>query len=158
MANAKSDRINRSPTHLLHRVLQCAEELFRRELGDKLGDKDLTPRQLAVMMTVAESEGLNQKQIGEETGIDRATLGQIVVRLTRRGWLQRQRTREDTRAYAVRLTAEGRTLLVRAIPLASKVDTEILRAMPRKGPEDFFEQLQCVVTALECVNVDSKPA
>ncbi|MFZ1102753.1 MAG: helix-turn-helix domain-containing protein, partial [Hyphomicrobiaceae bacterium] len=38
------------------------------------------------------------------TGIDRSTLADIVRRLTRKGLLQRCRTNEDARAYAVRLT------------------------------------------------------
>jgi DNA-binding MarR family transcriptional regulator len=33
----------------------------------------ITPRQLAVLVVVAESEGANQADITEQTGIDRST-------------------------------------------------------------------------------------
>ena len=43
----KTDRMHRSPMHLLHRAGQCAETLFTAETPS-----DLTPRQFAVLVTV----------------------------------------------------------------------------------------------------------
>ena len=74
-------------------------------------DGDLTPRQLAVLVTVANNEGLSQTGLVDRTGIDRSTLADIVRRLQRKGLLQRRRTKEDARAYAVKLTDEGRRVL-----------------------------------------------
>ncbi len=103
MASKMDEGLARSPVHLLHRVGQCAEELFQAEIGDA----DLTARQLAVLTAVAQEEGLSQTGIVERTGIDRSTLADIVPRLSKKGLLQRRRTREDARAYAVKLTDEG---------------------------------------------------
>jgi DNA-binding MarR family transcriptional regulator len=44
-------------------------------------DGDLTPRQLAVLVTVANNEGLSQTGLVDRTGIDRSTLADIVRRL-----------------------------------------------------------------------------
>ena len=60
---------------------------------------NLTPRQLAVIITVAQNEGLSQTGILDATGIDRSTLADVVRRLTKKRLLQRRRTREDARAY-----------------------------------------------------------
>jgi len=85
-------------------------------------DGDLTPRQLAVLVTVAGNEGLSQTGLVDRTGIDRSTLADIVRRMQRKGLLQRRRTREDARAYAVKLTDEGRRVLKVAEPLAKRAD------------------------------------
>src|SRR4029434_1329083 len=85
-----SDRLQRSPIHLLHRAGQCAGDIFHAEMKDG----DLTPRQLAVLVTVAQNEGLSQTGLVDRTGIDRSTLADIVRRLQRKGLLQRRRTRE----------------------------------------------------------------
>lgn len=104
--------LNRSAVHLLHRAAQSVGEVFDAVIGDK----GLTPRQLIVLATVADNEGLSQTGIVYRTNIDRSTTADIVKRLQRKGWLQRRRTKEDARAYTVRLTDEGRRVLRSAEP------------------------------------------
>ncbi|MGH9810564.1 MAG: MarR family winged helix-turn-helix transcriptional regulator, partial [Terriglobia bacterium] len=93
-------------------------------------DGDLTPRQLAVLVTVAQNEGLSQTGLVDRTGIDRSTLADIVRRLQKKGLIQRRRTKEDARAYAVKLTDEGKRVLRTAEPIARRVDDRILDALP----------------------------
>lgn len=63
--------IDRSPTHLLHRASQAVELLFAMKATG-----DVTPRQLAVLVTVEQNEGISQTGIVERTGIDRSTLAE----------------------------------------------------------------------------------
>src|SRR6185295_5573273 len=109
----------------------------------------LTPRQLAVLFTVSQNEGLSQTGLVDRTGIDRSTLADIVRRMQRKGLLQRRRTREDARAYAVKLTDEGRRILRTAEPLAKKVDERVLDALPTKQREQFIDDLQSIVDTLQ---------
>jgi len=139
------DRLSRSPIHLLHRAGQCAGDIFHAEIKDG----DLTPRQLAVLMTVAQNEGLSQTGLVERTGIDRSTLADIVRRMQKKGLLQRRRTKEDARAYAVKLTDEGRRVLRSAEPLAKRVDERILEALPSKQREQFLDELSAIVETLQ---------
>ena len=110
---------------------------------------DLTPRQLAVLVTVANNEGLSQTGLVERTGIDRSTLADIVSRMLKKGLLQRRRTKEDARAYAVKLTEEGRRILRSSDPLAKKVDERILEALPSKQREQFIGLLLSIVDRLQ---------
>lgn len=112
-------------------------------------DGDLTPRQLAVLVTVAHNEGLSQTGLVDRTGIDRSTLADIVRRMQRKGLLQRRRTKEDARAYAVKLTDEGRKVLRTAEPLSRKVDERILEALPTRQREQFIDELLSIVDALQ---------
>src|ERR1700730_7868480 len=115
---ANSDGLLRSPIHLLHRAGQCAADLFQVEMGDR----DLTPRQLAVLSAVSEKEGASQTDLTSKTRIDRSTLADLVRRLQRKGLLQRRRRSDDARTYAVKLTDEGQRLLRAAEPLGKRVD------------------------------------
>jgi DNA-binding MarR family transcriptional regulator len=112
-------------------------------------DGDLTPRQLAVLTTVAQNEGVSQTRLVDRTGIDRSTLADIVRRMQRKGLLQRRRTKEDARAYAVKLTEEGRRLLRLAEPLARRVDDRILEALPVRQREQFVDDLLAIVDTLQ---------
>ena len=144
MARDPSGRLERSPIHLLHRAGQCAGEIFQAEMT--LGD--LTPRQYAVLVTVAYNEGLSQTDLVERTGIDRSTLADIVRRMLKKGLLQRRRTKEDARAYAVKLTEDGMKVLKGAEPLARKVDDRLLAALPGAQRERFIQDLAAIVQAL----------
>src|SRR5258705_10513245 len=136
MASKMHDGLGRSAVHLLHRAGQCAEELFQAEIGEA----DLTARQLAVLNTVADNEGVSQTGIVERTGIDRSTLADIVRRLSKKGLLQRRRTKDDARTYAVKLTDEGEKLLRRVGPRAKKGDQRSLQAMGG-GKDDLLDRL-----------------
>ena len=140
---AHSGRLDRSPVHLLHRAGQCAADVFQAEIPT------LTPRQLAILMTVARDEGASQTKIVDATGIDRSTLADIVKRLCRKGLLQRRRTREDARAYAVKLTGEGRRVLSAASPISKRVDERLLGALPGKQRDAFLNALTSIVETLQ---------
>jgi DNA-binding MarR family transcriptional regulator len=138
------NRLERSPLHLLHRAGQCAAEVFQAELGGG----DLTPRQFAVLVTVSQNEGLSQTHLVDRTGIDRSTLADIVRRMLKKGMLQRRRTKEDARAYAVKLTDEGWRVLKSAEPLSRKVDDRILSALSAGQRDKFLQDLNSIVQVL----------
>lgn len=139
-----SNKLQKSSLHLLHRAGQCAGEIFQIELGAD----DLTPRQFAVLMTVSQNEGVSQTNLVDRTGIDRSTLADIVRRLLKKGLLQRRRTREDARAYAVKLTEQGARVLKAAEPLARRVDDRILASLPAGQRERFVQDLLAIVEGL----------
>lgn len=137
-------RLDRSPIHQLHRAGQCAADIFVAEMGEG----ELTPRQYAVLLTVSQNEGLSQTQLVEKTGIDRSTLADIVRRMLKKGLLSRRRTKEDARAYAVKLTDEGWRTLKSADPVAKRVDDRILAALPSQQRDRFLQDLNTIVIAL----------
>lgn len=138
------NRLERSPLHLLHRAGQCAAEVFQAELGGG----DLTPRQFAVLVTVSQNEGLSQTHLVDRTGIDRSTLADIVRRMLKKGLIQRRRTKDDARAYAVKLTEEGWRVLKSAEPLSRKVDDRILSALSVGQRDKFLQDLNSIVQVL----------
>lgn len=95
------------------------------------------------------NEGLSQTGVVNLTGIDRSTLADIVRRLTKRGLLHRRRSRQDARAYVLKLTEEGERVLKAAEPMARRVDARVLNALPGGRREEFMASLQGIVSALE---------
>lgn len=145
--------LEHSPIHLLHRAGQCAGDIFQ----SKMGESDLTPRQYAVLITVASNEGLSQTHLVEKTGIDRSTLADIVRRMLKKGLLQRRRTREDARAYAVRLTEEGWRVLKAVEPIARDVDQTIVATLSGADRDRLIEMLNTIVVQLGQMTIDEQP-
>jgi DNA-binding MarR family transcriptional regulator len=138
-------KISRSPVHLLHRAGQCAEVLFAKEFAAH----DLTPRQYAVLAAAEQHEGGTQTDIVLMTGIDRSTLADLVRRLVAKGLLQRRRSRQDARAYNVRLSDEGRRVLRATTDLAQRVDQRLLSAIPSADRSRLIELLDGMVRKLD---------
>ena len=140
---SKRNGLDRSPIHLLHRASQSVTDLFSKEIK-----ADITPRQLTVLTVIAQNEGLSQTDIVDRTGIDRSTVAEMVRRLATKGILERRRSREDARAYKVKLTQEGHRILRNAEPLAKRVDEKILRVLGNRGSA-FLENLKTLAVELE---------
>jgi len=143
MASKNSSQLERSATHLIHRAGQCATDMFQVEARAS----GLTPRQFAVLMTIAGEEGLTQTDLVERTGIDRSTLADIVARLLSRGLIHRRRAKEDGRAYAIKLTSQGWKGLREAEPGAAAADSRLLAPLPPAKRQEFIDILHTIVTA-----------
>ncbi len=141
MTSKRGKQLDRSAMHLLHRAGQCATDLFLAAARDS----GLTPRQYAMLTTIAEEEGLTQTELVARTGIDRSTLADIVARLIGRGLIQRRRAKGDARAYAIKLTAQGAKALRDAEPGASATDSRLLATLPPAKRQEFLESLQTIV-------------
>lgn len=71
-------------------------------------------------------EGQRMGELGRLTSIDVSTLTRIVDGLERRGLIERRRSDSDARSVRVHLTAAGRSLTERIIPLAEHYETVAL--------------------------------
>ena len=140
----ENDRLQGSALHLLHRAGQCAGDIFHNEMTTG----DLTPRQFAVLVAVSQNEGLSQTNLVRLTGIDRSTLADIVRRMLRKNLLQRRRTKDDARAYSVKLTEEGWETLRAYEPKVDRVDATVLSVLPEASRQRFLDELSLIVNAL----------
>jgi len=126
-----------SPSHLMHRVLQLALDIYSEETGAN----GLTQRQFAVLEAVSQKSGLTQTDLVRATGIDRSTLADLVSRMTTKGLLDREKSVVDARAKAVRLSVAGQTALDAARPKVEAADKRILSLLPKGKREGFLDLL-----------------
>jgi DNA-binding MarR family transcriptional regulator len=68
--------------------------------------------------------------------------------MLKKGMLQRRRTRDDARAYSVKLTEQGARILKTHDPLARRVDERILASLANSQRERFLQDLNAIVQAL----------
>ncbi|EJL30495.1 transcriptional regulator [Caulobacter sp. AP07] len=145
MAKTKGDKdradrggvLDRSPSHLLHRVLQLALDIYVEESGTG----GVTQRQFAVLAAVAENEGVTQTGLVRATGIDRSTLADMVARMISKGHLERHRSDLDARANTVSLTEAGATVLEESRPKVAMADARILALLKPGKRAGFLELL-----------------
>ncbi|GJM03607.1 MAG: hypothetical protein DHS20C08_21080 [Rhodomicrobium sp.] len=143
------DDIGNSAIHLLHRAGQCAGDVF----SQKVKAAGLTPRQFAILSTVASYEGLNQTDLVSRTGVDRSTLADIIRRMLSKGLIYRVRKLHDARAYAVHLTDKGKEVLRQVAPAAADADERLLAALPAEQRKTFLDTLHLLVENIHSVGL-----
>ena len=129
--------LDRSPSHLLHRALQRALDIYAEEFGPGA----VTQRQYAVMAAAAERDGATQADLVRITGIDRSTLADMAQRMIAKGLLERERSTLDARANAVRLTEVGRAALLDAQPRMAAADARLLKLVGGGGKRHALVEL-----------------
>src|SRR5471030_643694 len=129
--------LEQSASHLLHRALQRALDIYVEEFGEG----GVTQRQFAVMAAAEEREGATQADLVRITGIDRSTLADMARRMIGKGLLERERSNVDARANAVRLTDAGREVLTEARPKMAGADAKLLKLISGHGRRTTFVSL-----------------
>lgn len=142
-----------SPSHLLHRALQLALDVYAEETGAGT----VTQRQYAVLAAVAADEGLTQTELVAATGIDRSTLADMIARMIEKGFLGRERSATDARAKTVSLTAKGVAALAEVSPKVAAADARILANLTSGKRDAFIAALGTLAEAGEASLVGGEP-
>jgi DNA-binding MarR family transcriptional regulator len=137
--------LSQSPSHLLRRCVQYANDLFSREPGAS----DLTKQQFTVLAAVEQNEGMSQTDLVAITGIDRSTLAEMIRRMIDKGLLDRERTEADQRANAVRIAMAGRKALRGARTASDRVERALLAGLNATDRARFVKMLSTVVSQAE---------
>ncbi|WP_426349744.1 MarR family winged helix-turn-helix transcriptional regulator [Alloiococcus sp. CFN-8] len=85
---------------------------------DPLG---LTYTQYITMMVMWEKETINVKELGEALYLDSGTLTPLLKKLEAKGFITRTRSREDERTLCVELTANGKELRDKLLPIPEQI-------------------------------------
>jgi DNA-binding MarR family transcriptional regulator len=137
--------LSQSPSHLLRRCVQYANDLFSREPGAS----DLTKQQFTVLAAVEQNEGMSQTDLVAITGIDRSTLAEMIRRMIEKGLLDRERTEADQRANAVRIAMAGKKALRGARTASDRVERALLAGLATADRARFVKMLSTVVSHAE---------
>jgi DNA-binding MarR family transcriptional regulator len=129
------------------------EELFRsfyvmrrgfdRALDAQLQrDSNVSISELEVLMALVRSPGrrLRVRELVEMTGWEKSRISHQVTRMAARGFVEREECADDKRASYIKLTGEGRRIVVRALPEHTATIRRILfDALDAEQQEHFLE-------------------
>ncbi|WP_372991308.1 MarR family winged helix-turn-helix transcriptional regulator [Sulfitobacter sp.] len=112
------------PGHLIRRLHQISTSVFAERM--KAAGIDITSVQFAALTVLHEKPGIDQATLAQEIAYDRATIGGVVDRLERKGWVLRKVNQDDRRARQVTLTEEGTEMLAVVAPIVATLQADIL--------------------------------
>ena len=136
-------RLQESPVHLLRLALQRASELF----AEQVDAGELTLRQFMVLLAAHQRPGCTQTDLVAMTGIDRSTMGEMLDRMVRRGYITRRRSSHDARANLIDLMDQGTQTLAAAMPAVRAAQQKLLDALSPDLQQPFLDMLRRVAGA-----------
>jgi len=131
------------PGFLIRRLHQIHLALFAEECA-AFG---ITPVQYSIMTIAASTPGLDQAQLAQEAGIDRATLANVAARLEQKVLLRRRRSPSDKRVKLVFLSPRGATILEKMRGPAQRAHDRTIAALPPQDRRQFLSLLKKLVDA-----------
>jgi MarR family transcriptional regulator, lower aerobic nicotinate degradation pathway regulator len=124
--------------HLLRLAYQSASGHFAR----RLRPYDLKPQQFATLLRLRELGATSQNRLGEAVGMPRANIHKMVERLAARGLITATPDPDDARRRRVELTASGRRLVARLIPLDEASTEDALAALSAGERQTLYRLLR----------------
>lgn len=137
-------RLRSAPGHLIRRAQQVHTLFWAEDVP-----AELTSIQFAVLNALLARPGIDQRTLGRQVRLDRSTTGDVVVRLMRRGLVERTRDVHDGRRNLLRLTPAGVSAHGRALPGVRRVQRRLLAPLSASERATFLRLVGKIVDAGE---------
>lgn len=96
-----------------------------------------------------ERDGLTQRELSDQAGVMEPSTFAALKAMEKRGYIARRQARGNRKNVYVYLTAKGRALERKLVPLAKQVNAIAVRGVPRGRVEAARATLLAVISNLE---------
>jgi len=97
----------------------------------------LTVTQWRVMAALGRFAPLTASEVGARIVMDKVAVSRAVAGLMKRGLIERATDRDDRRRASLRLSARGRAMHARIVPLVINYETRLYQALSRRERQVF---------------------
>ncbi len=134
-----------SLSFLLTQVGGRSAQLF----AERLAPLGLSPRAFGVLSNLASEPGQTQQQLADALGIHRNNMVGLIDEMEAAGWVRRERSVTDRRAFNLHLTRTGTGLVARVGKVIPALDQELGSAIGKSDRQTFIRVLRELAAALE---------
>ena len=111
----------------------CSKEIVK-SYKPELEKLDLTYTQYIAMLVMWETKQINVKKIGERLFLDSGTLTPLLKKLEQKGYIVRERSKDDERNLIISITKKGANLKEKAKDIPNKVG-KCINLNPKEAKE-----------------------
>jgi DNA-binding MarR family transcriptional regulator len=116
-------------------ILNTTGRRFSQLVSNQFSPYGITPEQFTVLRRLAEQNGISQKELSIRAEKDQTNITRIVDQLEKKGLVRRETDKEDRRSFLTYITAEGKVLLEKLIPIEAGVEKEALTGLSKEDIE-----------------------
>jgi DNA-binding MarR family transcriptional regulator len=98
---------------------------------------DLSPAKARLLEYIASHDGTSQAELAKATDTDKALTGRSVEAFVESGWVRRDRSKDDGRAYILSLSPSGRKIVRQFGSVRNQILERVTKALDSNDLEDF---------------------
>ena len=140
----------RLESQLCFPLYACSKEIVRR-YKPFLDEVDLTYTQYITMMVLWFNKSVNVKELGKKLYLDSGTLTPVLKKLEVKGYITRERSKEDERTLIVKITKEGENLTEKAVEIPNR-----MRACLDVSQEEMAVMYKLLYKVLEHIEEENR--
>ena len=137
--------------HDVSRMRRSAYDQFMKPLG-------VTRAQWWVLAYLSRHDGMMQTQLADVLEVGKASLGDVIESLERRGWVERRPDPTDKRAKRVYLAKAAQTLIKRMTLMENEFNSQIMAELTPDERATMIRGLQSVKRAISRLAPDATAA
>jgi DNA-binding MarR family transcriptional regulator len=134
-----SEESKPDPFHVGH-LLRLAQQVHTRRWANEVSPEVTSP-QFQLLLVLGSTPNIDQRTATRLARLDRSTGSELIDRLSRNGYIHRQRDRVDRRRYLLELTATGERMLRELHPSARRLHESLLALVSEDLRQPFLEAL-----------------
>ncbi|MGX1274701.1 MarR family winged helix-turn-helix transcriptional regulator [Streptomyces phaeoluteigriseus] len=138
---ARSLELHNYVGHLIRRAEQVHTALWSQHVS-----REITSQQFAVLNTLSDAPGIDQRTLARLTSLDRSTVNHIIRRLTDQRYISQVRDEADRRRTLLNLTDDGAALLGSLIGPAEQINRQLLDSLPEDEREQAVDMLRKIAS------------
>ncbi|MEM7658076.1 MAG: MarR family transcriptional regulator [Bacteroidota bacterium] len=124
---------------LIDQASKSAKRYSQREMDQR--GLDITVDQFVLLKLIAQHNGLSQKELGEKSLRDRASITRTLDLLEKKGLIVREADPNSRRQYHLHLTKSGTTFITTYMPLIESLRSKSLEGFSESEIETFKSYL-----------------
>ena len=129
--------------------IRYAYRIFVKALADELGPHRITTGQWSALRVLWQEDGLSQVELAQRMMVEKASLTAVLKAMEAEGLITRVRNAEDRRKVNIYLTAHGRRLKGKILPLIGKINKRAMRRLSSADVQQLRRLLARVMINLQ---------
>jgi MarR family transcriptional regulator, organic hydroperoxide resistance regulator len=129
--------------------IRYAYRIFVKALADELGPHRVTTGQWSALRVLWQEDGLSQVELAQRMMVEKASLTAVLKAMASEGLIARVRNTEDRRKVNIFLTASGRRLKSKILPLIGRINKRATRRLSSAEVQQLRRLLARVMINLQ---------
>lgn len=143
----------KKPEHSPGFLLWQTMVTWQRKIKKALDLYDISHAQFVILANVLWFEGIKkiptQILIARSTKLDKMTVSKSLKKLVTQQFIKRNEHQDDTRAKSVHLTAKGKAMASKLIPIVEKIDKDFFGVISSANQQSLIHVLADLVSKVE---------